>query len=184
MLFPELWNRCSQWIEATTSWRESRSQDLTHLYFAGHRSGDAQPGRRAINAHLSALDGKKRELGGLVDEVERAFAESALASTPKPDGYNADRTQREKDSVLSLLKQVENELEDQIQDWRGEMESLAIPQADSGVPVRPPLDSLRALLFRGSQTKNRRALSYNFRVPTLGLRRSRKGGSSKKRKVG
>ncbi len=183
MLLPELWDRCCQWIEATTSWRESRARNLTHLYFAEYRSGNSRASYQAISAHLVALAGKKGELRRLIENVEQAYDELVRAPSARYREESAGRAQNENGSIVALLKQVGNELEDEIRDWRGELQSLGIPQAEPGVSLPSSLlASLKALLPGNPNTQNSRALSYNFRIPGLQLRRSRQRRSSTKKK--
>ncbi|MGB8644597.1 MAG: hypothetical protein WCF84_05120 [Anaerolineae bacterium] len=182
MQLPALWNRCYRWIEATTSWREAHARDLTHQFLAGFRSGNLRSCQPAINAYLVALEEKKGDQRRLIDDVEHGYNELARPPAPESAGDDVDLVQDEKSSILALLKRVEKELEDQTQDWRAELQALAVPQGEPAASEQTSLlDSLKAFLPLQSRPQNRRAQSFAFRVPTLSLRRSKKRDSSRKK---
>ncbi|MGB8644177.1 MAG: hypothetical protein WCF84_03005, partial [Anaerolineae bacterium] len=184
-----LWNRCYRWIEATTSWREAHARDLTHQFLAGFRSGNLRSCQPAINAYLVALEEKKGDQRRLIDDVEHGYNELVRPHAPESAGDDVDLVQDEKSSILALLKLVEKELEEQTQDWRTELQALAVPQREPAASeqtslldsLKALLDSLKAFLPLQSRPQNRRAQSFAFRVPRLSLRRSRKSGSSDKK---
>ncbi len=181
MLLPQVWDRCYQWVESTTTWRNARDRELTHVYLAGQRSGNPESSQHAINGYLAALEGKCRELGRLIDSITGAYDELIRADSANPLPYAAHQIQDEKDSILALLKLVDGELENQTRDWQGELQALSGPQKEPAEsPLASFLEPFRALLASFSQPRNRRAMSYGLQIPRLRLRRGRKRGSTNK----
>ncbi len=182
MLLPQVWERCNRWVEATTTWCETRDRELTRIDLAGYRSGNPESSQHSVNAYLAALEGKQRELYRLRDTVTQAYDELLQQGYTGAQGHRAQQIRDEKDSTLALLKLVEKELDDQTVDWRRELQAIGTPQVEPAKSLPATLlDPLRTLLASLSRPRDGRALTFGLQIPKLRLRRGRRRGTSSKK---